>query len=272
MKKISKEQFLEKLPKEILEKVELLEYVNTNTKIKVLCKDCNIVYSQLPRNLAKGFNGCPKCSKSKTSKELYLEKIKSIHKDHYDYSFVDYINSKTKIVLICKKNKVRFEQTASTVLNKKVGCPICSKKIKKTTEQFIKDAKLIHGDRYDYSLVEYKNSYSKVKIVCHKKENGIEHGIFEQLPSNHLRFKQGCPICSKKIKKTTEQFIKDAKLIHGDRYDYSLVEYKNCKTKVKLICKKCKKEFYITPSNHLRKKGCPCCKESKGEKIIRVFF
>ena len=202
MKKISKEQFLEKLPKEILEKVELLEYVNTNTKIKVLCKDCNIVYSQLPRNLAKGFNGCPKCSKSKTSKELYLEKIKSIHKDHYDYSFVDYINSKTKIVLICKKNKVRFEQTASTVLNKKVGCPICSKKIKKTTEQFIKDAKLIHGDRYDYSLVEYKN----------------------------------------------------------------------CKTKVKLICKKCKKEFYITPSNHLRKKGCPCCKESKGEKIIRVFF
>ena len=99
------------------------------------------------------------------------------------------------------------------------------------TNTFIKKVKQIHGNKYDYSLVEYTNNKSKVKIIC------PEHGIFEQLPYSHYHHE--CKKCSdknrtKKIKLT--YFIKKAKEMHGNKYDYSLVEYINNKTKVKIIC------------------------------------
>ena len=97
-----------------------------------------------------------------------------------------------------------------------------------TTNKFIERAKLIHGDRYDYSMVEYVNIYTKVKIIC------SEHGEFKQLPNNHLSGK-GCPSCGEQ-KLTTDQFIERAKSIHGDRYDYSMVEYVNTNNKVTVIC------------------------------------
>ena len=99
------------------------------------------------------------------------------------------------------------------------------------TNTFIKKVKQIHGNKYDYSLVEYTNSKTKVKIICN------EHGIFEQLLNSH--YHHGCKKCgdknrTKKIKLT--DFIKKAKEMHGNKYDYSLVEYINNKTKVKIIC------------------------------------
>lgn len=124
--------------------------------------------------------------------------------------------------------------------------------IRKTTEQFIKEAQEIHGDKYDYSLVVYVDIHTKVKILCKI------HGLFEQLPNNHL--KSNCPGCSKKKKKTTDSFIEECKLVHGDEYDYHKVEYKNLKTKVTIICNTCNTEFKQTPNNHLcNKQGCPKC-------------
>jgi hypothetical protein len=121
---------------------------------------------------------------------------------------------------------------------------------RKTTEEFIKMAKSIHGDGYDYSLVEYKNNKTKVKIICH------EHGIFEQKPIHHLRG-HGCHECGDK-RLTTKQFIEKAKSIHKDKYDYSLVEYKNNKTKVRIICPE-HGAFEQRPNDHLRGRGCSKC-------------
>ena len=87
---------------------------------------------------------------------------------------------------------------------------------KYTTEEFIKKAKSIHGDEYDYSLVEYTNSYSKVNIIC------LKHGKFEQTPNNHLNG-NGCPNCIKNKKTNTIDFIEKSKIIHGNKYDYDLV-------------------------------------------------
>lgn len=56
---------------------------------------------------------------------------------------------------------------------------------------FIKKSKKIHGDFYDYSLVQYEHSLKKVKIKC------PEHGLFEIKPSNHINNKQGCYFCGK---------------------------------------------------------------------------
>jgi very-short-patch-repair endonuclease len=133
--------------------------------------------------------------------------------------------------------------------------------MKSTTDQFIEKSKKIHGDKYNYSLVNYINSYTKVKIKC-----GNNH-IFEQRPCNHLDG-QGCVVCSPSYKKNTELFIKKANEIHDGLYDYSLVDYKTNSTKVKIICKK-HGVFETRAVNHLTlKRGCPHCKISKNEILI----
>jgi len=110
---------------------------------------------------------------------------------------------------------------------------------------------------YNYKLVEYKRSCDKIKIIC------PIHGIFEQIPSSHLQG-SGCHKCSdisisNKQRKTTQQFIEDAYCIHGDRYNYKLINYKNTHTKVKIICSK-HGIFKQTPNHHIKRKhGCPKC-------------
>lgn len=123
-----------------------------------------------------------------------------------------------------------------------------------TTQEFIEKAKKVHGDRYDYSKVKYKGATEKVCIICK------EHGEFWQKPNNHISQKQGCPKCAGNIKNTTEDFIKKAKEIHCDKYDYSKVNYINNSIKVCIICPE-HGEFWQTPNDHLDKHGCPECKK-----------
>ena len=122
---------------------------------------------------------------------------------------------------------------------------------KLTTEDFIKKAKLVHVDKYDYSLVEYVNNHTKVKIVC------SVHGIFEQDLDHHLRG-HGCSKCVGR-NKTNEEFINQAKIIHGDKYGYSLVDYVDSHTKINIVCKT-HGIFKQTPTNHIHTgSGCPTC-------------
>lgn len=140
---------------------------------------------------------------------------------------------------------------------------------KLTTEEFIYKAREVHGDKYDYSLVNYINNHTTVRIVC------PIHGEFEQKPVYHINCKSGCPKCSNynKVKrKTKEQFIKDAQQIHGDRYDYSQVKYINNKTKVKIFCRE-HGIFKQTPHAHIQlQQGCPFCLESKLEREMREIL
>jgi len=133
---------------------------------------------------------------------------------------------------------------------------------KKTTDEFIISAKKIHGNKYDYSLVEYINAKIKIKISCKK------HGIFEQTPNNHLR-SDGCPLCKKNKKVTLSEFIKRSKETHGNKYDYSQVVYINTKTKVKIICPE-HGEFEQQPEKHMKKNACPFCGGSN-KKTLKIF-
>ena len=128
---------------------------------------------------------------------------------------------------------------------------------RKTTKEFIEQAKKIHGNKYDYSLVEYNTMKTKIKIICYN------HGTFEQRTDAHLSG-QGCPMCNYEQKSNKTNFIKKAKKIHGNKYDYSLVRYKNNHTKVKILCH-IHGIFKQIPNNHISKKqGCPKCNnESK---------
>jgi very-short-patch-repair endonuclease len=127
---------------------------------------------------------------------------------------------------------------------------------KMTTDEFIETAKKTHGEKYDYSLVEYKNSKTKVTIICPK------HGEFVQNPYNHATLGRECERCSyeergKAKEKNSQHFIKKSKETHGEKYDYSLVEYKGSHSKVKIICK-VHGVFLQSPSNHYQF-GCTKC-------------
>ena len=141
---------------------------------------------------------------------------------------------------------------------------------RKTHEQFIEDANKVHNNEYDYSKVKYINNKTEVCIVCHK------HGEFFQRPDRHLQG-QGCPICryiksAKNNRKKVEKFVEDAKMIHGDKYDYSKVNYTNNKTKVCIVCP-IHGEFWQSPISHINKhQGCPICDESHLERDIRLLL
>lgn len=191
----------------------------------------------------------------------FVKKSNNIHHNKYDYSLVDYKNKSTKVKIICSEHGI-FEQRPSNHIYSNSGCPICYGNKKLTTNEFIKNSINVHGYKYDYSLVDYKNNFTKVKIIC------PVHGEFEQKPNNHIIQKHGCSLCSGKNLKTTEEFILFAKNIHGCLYDYSLVDYYNSQTKIKIICKT-HGIFEQRPDSHIcRNHGCPICKNSKGEQII----
>ena len=133
-------------------------------------------------------------------------------------------------------------------------------------EEFVELANKIHKNKYDYSKVDYINKQTKICIVC------PVHGEFWQSPNNHLS-NNGCPKCWKERNLTsklsnTEDFIKKAKAVHGDKYDYSKVNYKHSLEKICIICPK-HGEFWQTPNMHLNGEGCPTCSESTLEKKVR---
>lgn len=101
---------------------------------------------------------------------------------------------------------------------------------KLTTEEWVAKAKAVHGDKYDYSKVEYINKSTKVCITC------PVHGDFWQTPHNHTVQNRGCPKCGNSLKKTAEEFIRDAREKHGSRYDYHMVEYIGANNYVVIIC------------------------------------
>lgn len=126
---------------------------------------------------------------------------------------------------------------------------------KKTTDEFICDAKRVHGNKYDYSETKYTNARTKVKIYC------IECGkTFLQKPNIHLN---GCGCPNRKHVKTTkyntEQFKEKAILVHGEKYGYNKSEYVNSQTKLKIYCNKCNQYFYQRAYIHLSGSGCPEC-------------
>lgn len=127
---------------------------------------------------------------------------------------------------------------------------------KLTTEEWIQKARAVHGDKYDYSKVDYQGANEKVCIIC------PEHGEFWQRAAHHITG-HNCPKCGGKVsgdrlRKTTKQFIEEARKVHGDKYDYSKTNYINNKTYINIICPK-HGIFKQLSTSHLQGRGCPEC-------------
>lgn len=199
--------------------------------------------------------------------EIFINKAILKYGNKYDYSNVDYIDTLTKVNIICKEHGV-FSKTPHHHLNRNQGCPKCgynklSLYKKSNVDDFIKKSIKIHGDKYDYSNVVYIDAKTKVDILC-KEHNSI----FSMTPNNHLRG-QICSFCVGK-KLNTNTFIEKSKKKHTE-YDYSNVEYKHSQKYVFITCKK-HGDFKMKPNDHLNGKGCPTCKKSKGEIKIKELL
>ncbi len=190
---------------------------------------------------------------------VFIEKAKAKHGDQYDYSLVEYVKNNEKVSIICPEHGI-FNQVPGSHLSGS-ACPKCGldrgTNLRRTTlSDFIKKAKKIHGDRYDYALTEYKSNYKKVAIICQ------EHGIFQQRPNDHLSG-QGCPKCGSIqigiARKTTQSdFIKKAQIKHGNRYDYSETIYEDSREKIIIGCR-IHGDFTQVANSHLCGRGCPEC-------------
>ena len=261
----------------------------TYNKIKFVDYDTNfVVCCPEHGDFEKDYNhfivrkrGCNDCKMKEVfsrlrekNKEKFLRRAKEKYGDKYSYNLNEYTDSKTPITITCPKHG-SYSMTPDRHLNKKYGCRECAKEsiisaFSMTKDEFIKRARKKYGDKYDYSLVDYKNMRTKVKIIC------PVHGLFEQAPAKHLEGE--CNRCAKEKmwaknprRITTEKFIERAKKRHGNRYDYSLSRCDACFDIVKIICP-VHGAFEQIAKEHYRGRGCPKCSESHGERIISMFF
>ena len=184
------EQFIEKAKEIHGDKYDYskAKYTKSCNKLIITCPAHGDFEQEANRHLQK--SGCVKCGilynirNQSATTEQFIIKAKETHGDKYDYDKVEYIKSKSKVIINCKHHG-EFQQKPNSHLRGQ-GCPKCSAEriaisLTLTQEDFINRALKVHDNKYDYSLSEYKNSYVKIKIGCK------EHGIFEQTPITHLQ-------------------------------------------------------------------------------------
>lgn len=198
------------------------------------------------------------------TQDFFIQRVKEIHGDKYDCSKVVYRNIKSKVVLTCKVHG-DFLIAPDKILHSHQGCGKCAGK-GKTTEDFIREARNVHGDRYNYDKAIYRGAHVPITITCKI------HGDFQMSPYNHIKIGCNCHECSNGGKWTNDKLIRLGKEKYGDKFDYSLADVKNGDAKVEIKCNSCGTIFSQSPSNHIYglKGGCPTCRYkyvAEGERI-----
>ena len=195
----------------------------------------------------------------------FIQKGLHIHKHYYIYDKVNYINSNTKVCIVCPKHG-EFYQTPKAHLTFKQGCVRCAaarrhlaSRRRMTTEKFLNLTHAIHNKKYDYPNFKYESMQQIITIVC------PIHGEFQQSCNAHLHSKTGCPNCTPyAIKMTKQKFLERARQKHGIKFDYSKIpndwsNINSSKDNIIIVCP-IHGEFQQRPQNHLRNDhGCKQC-------------
>lgn len=262
--KKTKDQFIEKARAVHGDKYDYTNtvYRGANIPLTIVCRKCHREITISPSNHYKGM-GCKWCYGKSVTKEKFIEKARKVHGDRYDYSLVEISRFDDAVTVICPDHGP-FQIKAFNHLHggkcKKCGGPHSAI----TRKEFIRRAIEAHGNKYDYSQVPISlNTKMKITIGC------TVHGPFDMKVWWHLSG-QGCSKCfhdrrSSEMADSAEDFVRKAKAVHGDKYDYSNVKYKNQLSVVTIVCKK-HGPFRKSAKLHLLGTGCPECKKEKEEK------
>lgn len=239
-------------------------YVQRSTPVTIICPDHG-VFSVLPWRHVIRRDGCPECgelaaqARQQAAAEQWIARAREIHGDRYDYSRADYRGIGHLVTIVCREHGP-FLQNASSHLQGR-GCQVCGRaaaaeKLREahggyTTAEWVERAIEVHGERYAYDLVVYQGSKAKVRIVC------PDHGPFEQTASQHLTG-YGCAACAREPRITQEEFVSRSRVVHSDRYDYSMTVFAGVGSKVRILCA-AHGPFVQLAGNHLSGAGCPRC-------------
>ncbi len=201
----------------------------------------------------------------KKTTEQFIADAKAVHGNRYDYSKAEYVNSKSRLTIICPEHG-DWQQTPANHLTG-FGCKLCGFKNagqyhKKDTLAFVDEAQKVHGHKYNYSATEYRGAREKLTIVC------PVHGPFEQTAGSHLAGK-GCSACSyehrgEQSRMPYGEFVTQAHAVHGNFFDYSSAKeiFGNSETKIPIVCPQ-HGFFKQSPANHLKGNGCPICRSER---------
>lgn len=247
-------------------------YHKAREKVKIICR-VHGLFLQTPSKHMHGI-GCPTCGRAAAASNLaqtneeFISRAKAVHGAAYSYADVVYINARKNVQIRCKKHKQPFLQSPDAHLAGQ-GCPLCGMDSRKVSlslggNEFIRKARRLHGYKYSYPNLVYVNAHTPVTIACRV------HGTFTQLPNKHLSGR-GCGLCgtiasANKQRRTTSQFIAEARMLHGTLYHYSRCAYFQANTKVIVTCRT-HGDFLINPTSHLHGAGCPACKSTRHSKI-----
>ena len=256
MRKLSCSEFMAKV-QNVKPDIEILsEYKNSRCKILVRCKKCNYKWEVVTNTLMNTSCGCPCCAgNSRKDKTTFINDLKKIN-SNIDVCG-DYVNNKTSLKCICKKDGYIWYPTPNNLL-KGEGCPKCkanntSKILSKSNENFVKD---LHDINKDIKALEkYKNNKTKILVKC----KVCDHE-WKTTP-NILLSGEGCPRCANNMRYTQEEFIS---LVGNRNKTLDVVDtYKNYSTRLKCVCRECGKIFYMNPSSILNGIKCPLCRDNK---------
>lgn len=141
---------------------------------------------------------------------------------------------------------------------------------KKTLKEFIEKAKEIHGNKYDYSLVNYKDNKTSITVIC------PTHGEFSIRPDIHLWQQQGCRSCgyernSQNFKHSLKQFVEKANKIHNLKYSYEKAIYIKRTEKICVTCPE-HGDFFVLASEHLSGVSCKKCSDNLRKDTFESFL
>lgn len=269
MKKFNKDEFINRLEQKFGKNkfdYSQLEYKNFRTPVKLICKTCNNLIEDTPKNILNYSEPCKVCREANatwTTEKFVKLLIDTYGSNFYDFSKVVYVNRHTPVIIGCPIHG-EVEASPDTILGniskgKNIApCPKCAFENKTyswqlTTEEFIRRAKEAHGDKYGYDQTVYTRLQDDVKVFCKECQE-----YFMVRASLHLRG-VGCNLHNGPKVYDAETFIKASKEKFGDKFDYSKVVYVNRNTPVILICPE-HGEIEMTPKNHLDSRtGCTYC-------------
>ena len=238
-------------------------------------------FQQAPGNHMYG-QGCPKCgsiaratSQRYSSKE-FINSVKTIHRNIYDYSEVEYVNSQTKVKIICSEHGPFYMKPNSHFNGQ--GCPKCGRNSARENialdySTFLERAEKVHGNKYEYVEETYINYTTKMRIFC------SEHSFFEQTPHSHISMKTGCTLCGNRSAGLSNQkgweIVLDMFIsVHGVRYKYDHFSYRDVSHKMRIECSK-HGWFEQKPFQHYSGQGCKKCgneENSEKKKITLTDF
>ena len=273
MRKLTQEEFIERATEVHNGKYDYskVEYKNAQTKVVIICP-IHGEFWQSPNNHLHG-HGCNKCANEYSSKikkkehDVFIKQLKGVYGNKYTFNNVKYTSKKEKVSITCPIHGDFLILPSNALKGRQ--CPKCSKHYM-DTEYFIYLAKNKHGDKYDYSKTKYTDCHTPVCVIC------PIHGEIYIKAHKHLN-SCGCTECAimergEKRRSETKEFIDKARKVHGEKYDYSEVEYICANKKVKIICPE-HGEFWQTPNGHLYGRGCSkCANHSRGEEKVSNFL